>query len=192
MNAEDAEKLINPLVTLIPVNYLNALTILNNKLKDKSIDWAISGNLGDAIQTVHVEADCIEIITNKTGAEKICKEVQEFGPGKIMLQTETLSRPAAIGKCEYSVSLRSYFLKFNMSSVLVKIFGDLQIQIADWGWGDKMKVSPDYVYVVGQKMPVVPLQVKYDLYRGLGWTDLAEKVQKVIDRKHRTRAVRTQ
>jgi hypothetical protein len=183
----DIEELMNPLVTLIPLKYLDALLLLNSKLKDEHIQWAISGDLGEALRTVHVDPDCIEIVTNKEGAKKIFQSLREYNPQKLKRRTETLSRPAVIGEKEYRVRVRSHFFKFNMNSIIVKVYGDLQFQIADWEWGDKLEFEPDYIYVVGQKMAVVPLQLKYNLHLGLGWIDRAEEVLKVLSRKYKRR-----
>ena len=185
-NVSDAEKLMNPLVTLIPLKYIDALSIFNSKLKDRNIEWAVSGNLGETLRTVHVEPDGIDILTSKEGAKEIFQSVHEYNPQKPKRLTETLSRPAAIGDKEYRIRIRSHFFEFNIDSVTVKVYGDLQFQIADWEWGDKIEFEPDWIFVVGQKMPVMPLQLKYDLYRGLGWIDRAEKVMKVLKRKRRT------
>ena len=185
LKKSNAEKLMNPLVTLIPLNYLDAILDLNSKLKDKNIEWAVSGNLGEALRTVHVEPDCIVIITNKEGAGQIFEALQEYSPTKIEYRTETLPRPATIGDKEYNVRVRSHFSEFEVNSIKVKIYGDLQIQIGDWEWGDKIEFEPDCIYVVGQKMAVAPLQLKYDLYCGLGWMDRAEKVRNVLDRRRR-------
>ena len=185
--SKDVEGLMNPLVTLISLKYVDALLLLNSKLKDESFRWAISGKLGEALRTVHVEPEYIEIVTNKEGAKKIFQAVLEYSPQKLKLRTETLGRPAVIREKEYPVRIRSYFFEFDMNSIKVKVFGDLQFKIADWEWGDKLEFKPDYIYVVGQKVAVVPLQLKYDLYRGLGWIDRAEKVLKVLSRKCKRR-----
>jgi hypothetical protein len=183
----NAEELMNPLVALIPLNYLDALLLLNSKLKDESIQWVISGKLGEALRTVHVEPDCIEIVTSKEGAKKIFHAVSEYNPQKLKLRTETLARPAMIGEKEYPVHVRSHFFEFDMDSIKVKVYGDLQFKIADWEWGDKLEFEPDYIYVVGQKMAVVPLRLRYSLYFGLGWIDRAKEVLKVLSRKYKGR-----
>jgi hypothetical protein len=184
---KDLEELMNPLVTLIPLKYLDALLLLNSKLEGESFQWAISGKLGEALRTVHVDPDCVEIVTSKEGAKKIFQAVGEYHPQKFKLRTETLARPAVIGEKEYPVRIRSHFFGFDMSSVKVKVYGDLRFKIADWEWGDKLEFEPDYIYVVGQKMAVLPLQLGYYLYRGLGWIDRAEEVRKVLSRKYKGR-----
>jgi hypothetical protein len=186
LNNSDAKELMNPFVKLIPLEYLDALLLLNGKLKDKGIEWALSGNLGEALRTVHVDPDCIEIVTSKEGAKEIFQAVREYNPRKLGLRTETLSRPAVIGEKEYRVRIRSTFFEFNINSIKVKVYGDLQFQIADWEWGDKIEFEPDYIVVVGEEMVIVPLSLKYDLYRGLGWMDRAEKIWQVLVRTKRT------
>jgi hypothetical protein len=184
-DVSNAKKLMNPLVTLIPLKYLDALSIFNSKLEGKGIGWAISGNLGEVLRTVHVEPDGIDILTNKEGATQIFQAVHEFNPSKLRWRTKTLSRPAVVGAKEYPVNIRSYYFEFEINSIKVRVYGDLQIQIGDWEWGDKIEFEPDYVYVVSQKMRVAPLQLKYDLYRGLGWMDRAEKIMPILYRRRR-------
>ena len=58
-----------------------------------------------------------------------------------------------------------------------KVHGDLQFKVDDWDWGDVLEFDPEYVYVVGAKIAVVPLSVKYELYRSLGWIDRVEKIR---------------
>jgi hypothetical protein len=185
---EDVEKLINPLVTIIPLNYLDVLLVLNRKLEDKDIEWALSGNLGETLKTVHVEPDCIEITTTKEGARQIFQAVLEYDPRKIRHRTEELPRPALIAGKEYSVKIRSHYFEFGINSVTVKVFGDLQFKIGNWAWGDRLEFEPEYVYVVGQKMPVTPLPLKYHLYHGLGWADRARKIRDVLIRIHRIKS----
>lgn len=182
--SSDVEKLMNQVVTLIPVSYVDALLTFNSKLEGRDIAWSVTGNLGEALRTVHVEPDYVDIVTNSVGAEQIFQAVQEYTPSEIQQVTETLPRKAVVDEKEYPTSVRSYFFKFKIGSVEFRIHGDLQYRIADWDWGDKFEFDPDYVYIVGQKISVVPLTIKYNLYRGLGWTDRAEKIMKVLHRKH--------
>lgn len=186
-NAIDSEKLITPIIAIIPLKYLDALLALNTKLKGKTTEWAVSGELGEALETVHAEPDCIEIVTSKEGAELMHKAVQEYTPQEIKQQTERLLRNAVIKGKEFSVNRRSYFFRFNIKAIEVKVYGDLQYQIADWGWGDRVEFKPNYVCVVGQPIAVMPLEVRYELYLGLGWQDRAAKIHKVLNRKYQSR-----
>ena len=81
--------------------------------------------------------------------------------------------------------MRSFFFEFNINDIKTKVYSDLQYQIANWDWGDKIEFTPDYILVVGERIAVVPLELKLNLYLGLGWVDRAAKIREVIDRKNR-------
>ena len=184
-NINHKEKPINRPVTIIPTRYIDAILTLNRALQNKNFEWAISGDLGENLQTVHVDPNCVEIVTNKAGGQQIYQAVQEYKPQKIERRTEVLPRTALIEKKEFPVKIRSYFFEFNINYVKIKVFSDLQYQIGDWEWGDIIEFKPEYISVVGQKMAVMPLEIAYELYLGLGWKDRAEKILPVIARKRR-------
>lgn len=171
---------LSQFLTIIPQQYVDALLTLHDKLGDKKTKWVVSGNLSECLRTVKVEPDCIEIVTSKEDAEKICQAIGESDPTQIVYQTQQLPRNAWIGEKEYPVYIRSYYFEFNIDKVNVKVHGDLQFKVGSWDWGDTFIFNPDYVYVTGKKTAVVPLLVKYELYQSLGWADRAEKVRIAI------------
>ena len=162
---------------------VDALLSLHRKLAKEHIEWAVSGELGEALRTVQVKPDCIEIVTSKKGATQIFLAVKEFNPAGVYFQTQKLERNAIVNGKEYPVFVRSHYFDFTLGGVKVKVFGDLQFRIKDWEWGDKLEFTPDYIYLVGAKTAIVPLQVKYEIYRDLGWTDRAEKISQVISKR---------
>ena len=171
---------VNPLLIIVPPQYVSALLKLHEKLDGKNIDWAISGNLGESLRTVRVEPDCIEIVTSKKAAQQIHDAVTEFNVQTIVFLVQQLPRKASIQAKEYPVYIRSHYFEFDIDGVKVKVHGDLQYKVSDWAWGDTFQFEPDIVYIVGKKTSVVPLQVKYELYKGLGWSDRAENISKVF------------
>ena len=181
-NSDFMEQLEHVL-TVIPQQYVGALLTFHKMVKGKNIEWAVSGDLGEALKAVKVDIDCIEILTSKEGAGQIMQSVQEVQPTKINHKIQQIPRNAIIEGKEYSVFIRSHFFEFSIDSVRVKVHGDLQFRVDDWDWGDKLIFSPEYVYVVGHKMAVVPLSVKYDLYERLGWTDRLEKIKRVVTKQ---------
>ncbi len=183
VNVNDTKKMINPLVMLIPIKFIEAILTLNRKLQGKNVDWAISGDSGEALQTVHVLPNCVEIITSREGAQQIRQAVLEYNPQEIKLHTEILPRMALIEEKEYPVKIRSNFFEFYIGEIKTKVYSDLQYQIGEWEWGDKIEFKPDYVFVVGQKIAVMPLEIKSELYLGLGWKDRVEKIRTVLNRK---------
>jgi hypothetical protein len=173
------EQLATVLATIDPL-YINTLLALNLKIAKRNIEWAVSGDLGEALKTVQVNPDCLEIVTTKKGAAQIFLSVQDCNPTGVYFQTHKLPRPAVINGKEYPVSVRSYYFEFTIKGVKVKVYGNLQYRISNWDWGDKLEFVPEHVYVVGEKTAVVPLQVKYNIYLQLGWVDRAEKIQQVL------------
>ena len=65
---------------IIPPQYVSALLKLHEKLEDKSIEWALSGDLGEALNGIRMKPYCVEIVTSKDGAEQIYEAVKEFSP----------------------------------------------------------------------------------------------------------------
>ena len=171
------EKHINPLVVLIPQQYVSALLSLHEKFEAKKIEWVISGDLGEALKRVKVQPDCIEILTSKDGAEQIYESVKELSPQPIALRVQKSPRNALIGGIEYPIFMKSCYFEFQINGIKVKVDGDLQYKVGDWDWGDKFEFNPDTVYIVNKRTSIVPLQIKYELYQSLGWTDRIEKIR---------------
>ncbi len=179
----DIEKIkaqLNHVLAIIEQPYINALLSLHKRLAKKNIEWAVSGELGEALRTVQVQPNCIEIVTSKKGAAQIFLAVQELNPTGVFFQTHRLPRNAELGGKEYPIFLRSHYFDFAVDGVKVKVYGDLQFKIADWDWGDKLEFSPEHIYLIGLKTAVVPLSVKYEIYKSLGWADRAEKISQVL------------
>jgi hypothetical protein len=170
----------NPLLIIVPPKYVSALLKLHEKLDGKNIEWALSGDFGEALRTVRVEPDCIEIVASKDAAQQIHDAAAELSGQPIAYLVQQLTRKASIQGKEYPVYVRSHYFELDIEDIKVRVHGDLQYRVNDWAWGDKLQFESDIVYIVGKKTSVVPLQVRYELYRGLGWSDRAEKINKVF------------
>ncbi len=185
MSQPSRQDILNKLYEVLYVissQYVKALVALHQRFKNKNIKWVVNGDLAEALRTVQVDPDCIEIICTKQDAEKIFQAVQDLNPSPFNYQTSQLSRNAIINGSEFPIHVRSYYFDFNLHSVLVKIQGDLQFKVGNWDWGDIFLVAPEYVYVVGKKTAITPLTVKAELYQHLGWADRFEKVKEVIQK----------
>ena len=161
MNKTDIDKIkgqLNKVLSFVDPVYINALLLLNRKLEDVHFQWAVGGEFGEALKTVQVEPDCIEIVTNKEGAEQIFSAAKEYVPKAIVVQTSKLLRNADINGIEHPIFVRSYYFDFFLNCVKVKVHGDMQYKINNWEWGDKLEFTPEYVNVTGVKIAVVPLK----------------------------------
>jgi hypothetical protein len=174
---------LKSVLAFIDPAYVDALLLLHKKLAAQHIDWAVSGDLGEALRTVQVQPDCIEIVTTKKGAIQIFLAVKERATKGVFYQIQRLGRDATVAGKEYPVYVRSHYFDFILNGVKIKVFGDPQYRVGNWEWGDKLEFAPEHIYVVGAKTAVVPLQVKYDIYQSLGWTDRVEKISQVINRR---------
>ncbi len=174
----------NNFVSVTPQQYVDTLLVLHEKLTGKNIKWVVNGDLAEHLRIVKVEHNFLEIISSKDDAEKIFQAVQEFAPQPMTFQVQQLSRNAVIEGKEYPIYIRSYYFDFNLNGIEVKVQGDLQFKVGEWGWGEVFEFTPDYVYVIGKKIAVTPLSIASELYASLGWIDRVEKIN-VITKKFR-------
>jgi hypothetical protein len=185
MNQPSSQDILNKLyevLFIVPTKYVTAISSLHQRFEGKNINWVVNGDLAEALRTVQVEPDCIEIICTKQDSEKIFQVVQDLNPSPINYQYRQLTRNAVIDGSEFPIQVRSYYFDFNLESVMVKVQGDLQFKVGDWDWGDIFLFAPEYVYVVGKKTAITPLTIKAELYQYFGWTDRFEKVKVVIQK----------
>lgn len=186
MYKEDIDKIknqLNNVLSFVDPAYIEILLTIHNTLENEQIEWALGGEIGEALQTVQVEPDCIEIVTSKEGAEKIFSVVKQYNPKTMEFQTNKLNRNAIINGIEHPIYIRSYYFDFFLDYVKIKVHGDMQYKINDWDWGDKLEFTPEYVNVTGVKIAVVPLEVKQEIYKNIGWADRLQKIELIVKRR---------
>jgi hypothetical protein len=185
MYTTDIDKIkdqLSEVLSVVDPVFVETLISLHERLDKESFEWAIGGELGEALRAVQGEPDCIEIVTSKEGADRIFLAFKEESRNAAELQIQKIGRNASVNGKEHQVYVRSYYLEFFLGCVRIKVFGDMQYKIDDWDWGDKLEFQPEYVYVAGVKTAVVPLQIKQEIYQNLGWSDRAEKIEHVISK----------
>lgn len=184
-NFDEIKKQLSGVVGIINPIFVGALLQLQDKLSEEDVEWAVGGKLGEALRVVQVEPDSIDVVTTERGANQILQAIQGANADNLTMQMQRLSRDALINESSYPVYMRSYSFAFSLGQVRVKVYGDIQLKVDDWEWGDKLEFTPEHVYVAGVKIGLVPLQLKFDIYNALGWVDSAEKIGQVLQRKHR-------
>lgn len=163
---------------------LEATIEVGNLLKDCKAKWVLAGDIGEILNGVNVQPDHLTIITNVVGCEEISKKLEGFqveAPRQVETQ---IKRCAEIEPKALPVTIKSYRSQFNLNGQRLNVHGDLRIKVGDWDWGDPLDYEPEYVYVVGVKVPVLPLEMKTQLYRGLGWYDRVSKIHAAMARRH--------
>ncbi|SRR6266568_990794 len=161
---------------------LDATIVIGKSLAGCTNKWALGGDVAEVISGVNVQPDHITILTNRQGCDEIAGKLSKYLVKPPTVIERALERNAKVDFKSYPVSIKSHASGFNIDGTSLDVHGDLQIKIGDWDWGDPLEFDPDYVYVVGVKMPVVPLKMKSELYTGLGWTDRATKIHEAIMR----------
>ena len=163
---------------------LEATIRIGELLKDCTAKWALGGDLGEMLFGVNVQPDHVTILTTSTGCDEIGKSLGAFQVRSPKMSERQVERTAEINLKPFPISIKSYSSGFNIQGETLDVHGNLQIKVGDWDWGDPIDYEPEYVYVVNVKVPVAPLELKKELYRGLGWYDRVSKINAAMARRH--------
>jgi hypothetical protein len=163
---------------------LDATIRIGEFLKDCQSKWAVAGDVGEILFGVNVRPDHIAVLTSTEGCDEIRSRLKGFEVEAPKIVERKLARSAEIDYNQLPVNIKSYTGRFNIDGQRLDVHGDLRIKLGEWEWGDPLDYEPEYVYVVGVKVPVVPLQLKTELYMGLGWMDRVRKINEANTKRH--------
>ena len=159
--------------TMLNPDYLKVLRKINERLSNTSVNWAVTGSLGFALQGVPVEPNDIDIQTDKRGAYEIERRFSEF-----MTKRVTFSSTERI---------RSHFGELMIDGIKVEIMGDIQKRLEDGSWENPVDLEhhKQVVEVEGMQVPVVSLEYEYQAYLKLGKIDKAEMLRNWLHSEHK-------
>ena len=159
---------------MLDIAYLEVLRKINTRLNNTSVNWAVTGSLGFALQGVPIEPNDIDIQTDKRGAYEIERYFSEF-----MTKRVTLSSTEKI---------RSYFGEFMINRIKVEIMGDIQKSLEDGSWENPVDLEHHkrVVEVEGMQVPVLSLEYEYQAYLKLGRIDKAEMLRNWLQGEHKS------
>jgi len=156
---------------MIETQYLNALRIIYNKLKDSSITWVITGSLGMALQDVDVEINDIDIQTTPNGAYEIEKLFSEY----------------IVEPISYLISenIRSHLGKLQINGIEVEIMGGIQKLIENQTWEEPINLENHRRFITIDKMhiPVLSLEYECQAYLKLGRIETSEKLRNWLSKQ---------
>ncbi len=161
---------------------LDATITVGKALIDCMSKWAIGGDVAEVISGVNVKPDHIVVLTTREGVDEITRRIAKYQLEPPRTDERELERDAKVDLKLHKVRIKSYTSRFSVEGSKLDVHGDLRIKVGDWDWGDPLDFEPDYVYVVGVKVPIVPLKMKSELYTGLGWMDRATKIHEAVMR----------
>jgi hypothetical protein len=158
---------------------------VSEKLRNNvTAKWAVGGDAGEQMMGVNVKADYLEILTTKEGCDEIWHAMAEYQKLAPAIVEKKLTKEADVDAKMYPVYNKSYYAEFIVEGVKVEVHGDLQFKVGEWDWGDPLDFKADYTYIVGGKLPLVPLSLKSELDLGLGWLDRVTLISDAILQKH--------
>lgn len=145
--------------------YLNALRVIYASLKDRHVNWVVTGSLGMALQGVEVEIHDLDIQTDKTRADEIERCFPEYG----------------VTPVRYSESDRiwSYLGRHEIDGVRVEILGDIQKHLDD-AWEEPVAIEryKRWLCIQGMCIPVLSLEYEYQAYLRLGRIEKTEMLRR--------------
>jgi hypothetical protein len=160
---------------------MKILERLNGKVQGK---WAVGGDAGEVMTGVNVTPEYIEILTTKEGCDEISKLLADYQKLAPAMAERKLPREADIDGKMLPVFIKSYYAEFAIDGTKLEVHGDEQIKVGEWEWGDPLDFTPDYTYIPGGKLPLVPLSLKSELDLGLGWLDRVKLISDAVLMKH--------
>jgi len=153
----------------IDPTYLNILRQIYTRLKDSSINWAVTGSLGFALQNVPAATPHdIDLQTDEAGAYEIER-----------LLSEHVTRNVAFSSAE---NIRSHFGALTIDGIKVEIMGDISKRLEDGIWEKPVDLEryKQFVKVEDMRVPVLSLEYEYQAYVKLGRQEKAQMLRKVL------------
>lgn len=155
---------------MLSKKHLNVLKKIYSQLKDKNINWVVTGSLGFALQGVPVEPNDIDIQTDREGAYEIERIFSEFVSKKV--------------KFSSAERIRSHFGELIIDGIKVEIMGDIQKRLEDGNWEEPVNLEryKRFVEVEGMKIPVLSLEYEYQAYLKLGRIEKAKILKEWLNK----------
>jgi hypothetical protein len=161
---------MNRLTTIKP-DHLKILRLIVERLRDKPIDWVITGSLGLALQGLDVDVGDIDIQTDRYGAYEIEGCFSEYVVNPVCLSS--------------SDRIRSHFGVLNVRGTQVEIMGDIQKRGTGSGWEEPADLERhrQWVKMDDMTLPVLDPEFEYQAYLKLGRVEKAEMIRQWLQRR---------
>ena len=140
-------------------------------MHQSSVDWAVTGSLGMALQGMDLPVHDIDLQTDEAGAYEIELRLAEFVVDPVRYKEST--------------GMRSHLGRLEIDGIQVEIMGAIQKRLADGSWEPPVQVAAHRRWVErqGLRVPVLSLEYECEAYRLMGRLERAERIQKWLDRR---------
>ncbi|UCD95200.1 MAG: hypothetical protein JSU69_03885 [Candidatus Zixiibacteriota bacterium] len=151
--------------------HLGALRKIIDRLRDCSVNWALTGSCSFAVQGLPVRPNDIDIQTDRNGAYEIERVFSKDMSERV--------RFLESGK------IRSHFGVMIIDGIRVEIMGDIEKRDCNGEWGESVELNryKKFVTYEGMEVPVLSLEYEYEAYKALGRLDRAEVLKKWLSRR---------
>jgi protein tyrosine phosphatase (PTP) superfamily phosphohydrolase (DUF442 family) len=148
-------------MTISPA-HLETLMLILDRLEGHSIDWALTGSLGQALQGLPVTPRDIDLQTDEIGVHAVTD-----------LLSEWVVTPVFFKEGERA---RSWFAALSVGGMPVEVMGDIQHRLPDGGWDEPARLANArrWVALDGRYVPVYSLSAELPAYEALGRTERAD------------------
>jgi len=154
---------------MISEKHLIVIKKIAKILSNKKIDWTLIGSANLSLQGVEIEANDIDILTDKKGIEEIDSLLSEF-----RIQKPTYSSTNMFRSC------RGLYI---IESIQIDIMSDFQYHKKDSLWSEKMGLNEkNFIELNGIKIPIRPLKKEYEFYIRMRRLEKAKKIKEVLDK----------
>jgi hypothetical protein len=152
--------------------HLEVLRKILTQLKDRPVNWAVTGSLGMALQGVPVEVHDIDIQTDGDGAYEIERYLAEF-----------VVKPVRYRESEH---IRSHFGVLEIDGIKVEIMGAIQKRIDLQVWEQPVQIESyrRWVTIADMPVPVLSLEYEYQAYLRMGRDDKIEILRRWLQRSN--------
>jgi len=166
MNAEKGS-----VITMISSRHLNAIRLIYERLKDKTVNWVFTGSVAFALQGLDVDVHDVDLQTDKIGVYEIECFFKEFVVQPVQLLT--------------SKRIQSHFGVLELSWIRVEIMGDIQKRREDSTWESPVNLTQHKKLIkIGEMMlPVFSLEYECQAYFKMGRIEKAEMLREWLQVK---------
>jgi hypothetical protein len=171
-------------IFVLPTSFIACIREITPKIDKSGAWWALGGDLAEMLGGVTVVPKEIEILTTAEDVKKIFGCLAEYNPSQIELVEKKLDREAEIDGTKYPIVVRSHQTCLTVHGAAVVVYGDYQMKVGDWDWGDPLQFRAPHANVTGSRVPVMPIRLASEFYLTLGWSDRVELISAAIHRAH--------
>jgi hypothetical protein len=145
--------------------HLDVLLKICSRLREVTVDWAVTGSLGMALQGVDLPVHDIDLQTDEQGAYAM----ERCFP-------ECVFKPVSYIASE---RIRSHLGALEMDGTKVEIMGAVAKRLEDGSWEAPVQVTRyrQWIEVRGVRVPVLSLEYEVEAYRIMGRTEKSEMVK---------------